>query len=123
MTDAVTTLKRPSTLTEPRLFLGLCNVFTRIAPNFSILAAVPNNKLGKDQPKQFEPLDGEERAAVTLLKRFVIRSPVLALPRAKGWYRPNTDVCDKQIGCVLLQEQEEGRNRAVGYWSRTLNDK
>lgn len=31
------------------------------------------------------------------------------------------DACDKQIGCVLLQEQPNGKDRVVRYWSRLLN--
>lgn len=35
----------------------------------------------------------------------------------------NTDGCDKQTGCVFLQNQNVGSNRPIGYWSCTLKDK
>lgn len=30
------------------------------------------------------------------------------------------DVCDVQMGCVLLLEQSDKRTKPVGYWSRSL---
>lgn len=34
----------------------------------------------------------------------------------------DTVTCDKQIGCVILQEQPDGTTKLIGYWSRSLND-
>lgn len=48
---------------------------------------------------------------------------VLVLPRTKGQYTLEFSAGDKQIGCVILQKQEDGSNRPAGYWIRTLNDK
>lgn len=33
----------------------------------------------------------------------------------------DTDACDKQVGCVPLQEQPEGPVKPVGYCSKSLN--
>ena len=32
----------------------------------------------------------------------------------------DVDASKYQLGCALLQEQDDGRLRPVGYWSRTL---
>lgn len=47
--------------------------------------------------------------------------PILAMPKLKGKYIIDTDRCDGKFGCVLLQEQPEGIDRPIGYWSRSLN--
>lgn len=46
---------------------------------------------------------------------------VITLPRSKGHLTTNTDACDKQGGCVLMQEQLEGTKTQLSYGSRTLN--
>lgn len=35
-------------------------------------------------------------------------------------YTVDTDVCDWQVGCGLLQQQEQWISQPLGYWSRTL---
>lgn len=47
--------------------------------------------------------------------------PVLALPRDEGKLTVDTDACDKQIGCVLLQEKPHGTTKRIGYWSRSFH--
>lgn len=47
----------------------------------------------------------------------------MALPRSISQQTLDTDACGKQIGCELLQQEEDGRNRPVGFWSRTSSDK
>lgn len=47
---------------------------------------------------------------------------VLALSDAFGQYIINTDVCDTQVGCVLLQKQEEKVLNPADYWSKALGD-
>lgn len=46
-----------------------------------------------------------------------------ALPQAIGHYTVDTVTRDKNICCMLLQEQLDEPARAIGYWSKTLNDK
>lgn len=41
---AIHNLKSPTTLTKPKYFLGLCNVFRRFVPNFLGVAALFNKK-------------------------------------------------------------------------------
>ena len=50
----------------------------------------------------------------------MITPPVLALPKYGRPYTLDTDACDYQVGCVLLQLQEDNTLRPVGYWYRTL---
>lgn len=48
--------------------------------------------------------------------------PVLALPRLNGKFTINTDTCDTQVGCVLLQEKEDKVLKPISYGSRSLCD-
>lgn len=54
------------------------------------------------------------------MKEVLISPLVLALPKSKGEYTLDTDICDIQIECVVLHKQQDGSNRAAGYWILTL---
>ena len=116
---AIEGFPEPTNTTDVRSFLGLCNVFRRFVPNFARVAAPLNLMLQKGQPDKFDELTDEQKAAFNELKERLISPPILALPQPHGHYVLDTDACDKQVGCVLMQEQE-GTLRPIGYWSRSL---
>lgn len=118
--DAVKNFKPLRSVTDVRSFLGLCNVFRRFIPNFARVAAPLTAKLEKDHPQRFPSLSPTEENAFESLKQLLISPPVLALPRADGHYTLDTDACDVQVGCVLIQDQRDGPPRSIGYWSRKL---
>lgn len=60
------------------------------------------------------------KKAVGVLKDKLVAPPVLALPQLAGQYTIDTDACDTQIGCVILQEQEDKVSNPTRYWSRSL---
>lgn len=65
----------------------------------------------------------EEDALLTLdtLKDKLISPPVLSLPKHNGNYTLEADRCDKQVECVFLQHQDDGKiHRPIGHWSQTL---
>jgi len=118
--DAVRCFKPLRSTTDVRSFLGLCNVFRRFVPNFARVSAPLNDKLRKGEPARFAGLTDEETTAFDRLKDLLTSPPILALPRADGHFTLDTDACDRQVGCVLLQAQPDDQMRPVGYWSRTL---
>ena len=60
--------------------------------------------------------------AFTTFKSQLINPRVLAIPKADRRYTLDTDACDYQVSCVLLQEQDEETNpKPIGYWSRSLS--
>lgn len=77
-------------------------------------------KLRKGQRQTFNGLADDEISALETLKVKLVEPPVLALSRSQRAYTVDTDVCDKQIGCVLLQKQPERTDEPLGYWSRLL---
>lgn len=118
--DAIRKAFPPRTVKELQSFLGLCNVYRRFVPNFARIAAPLTKKLRKGEPQNFGDLDKAESEAYERLRDSMISPPVLALPRAGYSYTLDTDACDYQVGCVLLQEQPDKTLRPVGYWSRSL---
>ena len=105
-----------------RSFLGLCNVYRRFVPNFSRIAKPLNQRLMKGQQTTWGDLNEEEQQACETLKDKLVNPPILVLPRLGRRYTIDTDACDVQVGCVLLQEQDcEKTTKPIGYWSRTLS--
>lgn len=46
--------------------------------------------------------------------------PVLTIPHPNRRFVVDVNACADQLGCALLQKQEDGDLRHVGYYSRTL---
>lgn len=56
------------------------------------------------------------------LKDALVSWLVLALPNCTGQMTLYTDAGDKQVGCILLQKQEDKTVRLFGYCSCSLNN-
>jgi hypothetical protein len=84
------------------------------------LAAPLNKYLTGEQPETFD-LDETALSSHAALKMAVTTAPVLALPRKEGRYIVEADASASQLGAQLLQEQEDGSYRPLGYWSRQCN--
>ena len=120
-TDAVKRFKEPTMQTELRSFLGLCNVYRRFVPNFARTADPLNAFLKKGCTTELPPFNEEQSAAFELLKKALLSPPILRLPRAYLSYSVDTDACNHQVGCALLQTYPDGICRPIGFWSRSLN--
>lgn len=68
------------------------------------MAAAFNKQLKKGERATFE-LNDEEQKTVDKPKEKLTTPPVLVLPRFESQFIIEADECDKQAGCVLLQEQ------------------
>ncbi len=55
------------------------------------------------------------------LKHALLNPPILCFPQYGKPYIIDVNVTKGQIGCALLQDQEDGKLLPVEYWSRTLN--
>lgn len=102
--DAIHELQVPSGSTALKSFLGLCNVFRPLVPNFVRIASTVSKRLGNSQPKELGPLTGEELSALETVMVKLISPPALTLPKSEEQYNLNTDACTRQIGCVPLQK-------------------
>jgi RNase H-like domain found in reverse transcriptase len=113
-------MTHPTTQTELRSFLGLCNVYRRFIKGFAKIAAPLNILLRKGETSQLSPLSPEQVFAFDTLRASLLHPPILALPRIEGAFTLDTDASDNQLGCCLLQEQPDGTQKPIGYWSRGL---
>ena len=118
--EAITKALPPRNKTQVRAFLGMCNVYRRFVNGFTRIAHPLNKKVCKDQPESWEHLSDDELTAFEQLKKSLVTAPILALPREGYPYTLDTDASDRQLGCCLLQQQEDGTLHPIGYWSRTL---
>lgn len=118
--DCLRYAKHPTTQTQLRSFLGLCNVYRRFVPNYAAVAHPLNQLLTKGNPSKLPSLNEEQTKAFAMLRDALISPPVLALPRPALPFTVDTDASDYQIGCALMQEHEDGIRYPIGFWSRSL---
>jgi len=104
----------PTTRTQVRSFIGMCNVFRRFLPNFSRVATPLTDIMGSTGPVTVAPPTPEQLFAFEELKRRLTQPPVLALALASLQYVLDVDACGTQVGAALLQQQEEGGLRHGG---------
>ena len=120
-TEAVKRFKHPTTQTELRSFLGLCNVYRRFVPNFAHTAAPLNSLLKKGCPYDLPALNEFQIKPFDLLKQALTEPPVLRLPRVGLPFSVDTDACNHQIGCALMQTHDDDARYPIGFWSRSLS--
>lgn len=112
--------RTPRIKKDLRSFLGMCNVYRRFVKDYAKVArpllALTSSKI----PDPLPPFTGEQMEAFKDLKDRLTHTPILALPRPTGHYIVDTDASATQVGCVLLQEQEDRAYKPVRYWSRVL---
>jgi len=104
----------PTTRTQVRSFIGMCNVFRRFVPNIARVATPLTDLMGSTAPVTVAPPTPEKLFAFEELKRRLTQPPVLALPLASLQYVLYVDVCGTQVVAALLQEQEKGGLRPGG---------
>ena len=119
-TKALQTARPPTTQSELRSFLGLCNVYRRFISGFAKIASPLNALLRKGESPQLGVLSKEQLQSFDTLRAKLLNPPILALPRKEGMFTLDTDASNEQIGCCLFQTQPDGANHPVGYWSRGL---
>lgn len=119
-TEALRQAVFPKTKTQMKSFLGACNVYRRFVKDFAKRAR-PLTELTKNEVgPQLPPPTDVQVAAFDDLKAALVSPPVLAIPHPTRRFVVDVDACTDQLGCALLQEQEDGELRSVEYYSRTL---
>jgi len=113
----------PTTRTQVRSFVGMCNVFRRFVPNFSRMAAPLTDIMGSTAPVLVPSATPLQQQAFDRLKEAITTPPVLALPRRGRKDVLDVDACGTQVGAALLQEQDDGKLQTVAYISRRLATK
>lgn len=120
MTSTIGELNKQTNQAEIRSFLGLFSVFRRFMPDFCRVAAPFNKKLCKEQTVQFQTLTEAKETEVKQLNFLLTNLPNVDLPRADRHLTIDIDACESHLVWVLLQQQQDGRMRQLGYLWRIL---
>jgi Reverse transcriptase (RNA-dependent DNA polymerase) len=90
-TKALKTARPPTTQSELRSFLGLCNVYRRFISGFAKFASPLNALLLKRESPQLGVLSKEQLQSFDTLRAKLLKPPILELPRKEGLFTLNTD--------------------------------
>ena len=110
----------PTTHTQLRSFVGMCNVFRQFLPNLTLMAAPLTNFMGSTDPVLMPSATPLQQQALDRLKEALKTRPVLALPRRGRKYVLDVDASGTQVGTALLQEQDDGKLQPAAYMGRRL---
>ena len=126
-TEAIRSSQAPRTPRQVREFTGLCNYFRASIKDFAKLAAPLNKLLAKDAKWRRGELPEEAQEAYEQLKEALTNPPVLAYPNPNLDYHLVVDAslglqgAPGGLGASLIQIDEQGVPRAVGFASRGLS--
>jgi len=108
----------PSTTDEVRSFLGLTGYYRKFVKDYAEWAHPLVSLLKKGVSYEW---GAPQQLAYEHLREALISDPCLAAIRPYGRLILDTDASDYAVGAVLSQVQD-GEERVLGYFSRTLND-
>ena len=113
---AIVEMPRPTTVKQVRSFVGKCNYYRELIPNYAQLAK-PLYELLKFANK-FE-WRAQEQTAFDTLKRILSTYPIVCHPNYDYPFKVQTDASDDGIGAILTQTIE-GQERIIRCTSRVL---
>ena len=116
--EAIVNFAEPKTKRELLRFLGMSGFYRRFCENYSTVA-MPLTNLLKNRVKFEWTKDCQE--AFDKLKGILASSPVLMAPDFSKPFKMAVDASDIGIGAVLLQEDSNGLERPICYYSKKLN--
>ena len=99
-------------------FLGMAGYYRKFCPNFSTIAEPLTRLLGKRVKFVWSPACEN---AFQKLKAILRSSPVLAAPDFTLPFKLAVDASDVAAGAVLLQEEKDGVDHPVCYYSKKFN--
>ena len=116
--EAIANFPRPESKKQLMRFLGMAGYYRRFCPNFATVAEPLTQLLGKR-----EKFIWSERCdkAFEELKAMLQSAPVLAAPDFESSFKLAVDASDVAAGAVLLQEDDEGVEHPVCYFSKKFN--
>ncbi|UYV83325.1 hypothetical protein LAZ67_23000532, partial [Cordylochernes scorpioides] len=115
--EAIAKFPTPNSITDARSFIGLCSYYRRFMENFAEKAAPLHEVLKKDNKFTW---NSDQQDAFDSLKKALMSEPVLAYFEEQLPTELHTDASGYGIGAVLVQ-LNDGKERPVGYASRTLS--
>jgi hypothetical protein len=126
--QAVRDMKPPTSVTEVRQFLGLCNYFRTHVRNFSTIAGPLNFLTSKKAGWRGGPLPPDAKNSFQLLKEALTKEPVVAYPKSDRKFHLYVDAAtggannSGGFGAILGQPDDKNNLQVVAYASRSLKD-
>ena len=118
--------KPPTTVTEIRQFLGLCNFFRTHVKSFALISSPLSQLTCKAANWRNGILPPSARRAFETLRKALISEPVVAYPRRNRPYSLIVDAStggegsEGGMGAILCQTDEKGHMCVIAYASRGL---
>ena len=116
--EAIAKFPQPESKKQLMRFLGMAGYYRRFCPNFAAVAEPLTQLLSKRVKFIWS-----ERCdkAFEELKAMLQSAPVLAAPDFRSPFKLAVDASDVAAGAVLLQEDDEGVEHPVCYFSKKFN--
>jgi hypothetical protein len=114
---AIAEWPQPQSVKDLRKWLGLANYLHKYTKDYAAMARPLTQLLKKDVDWSWNE---QAEAAFQSIKASLLTAPILALPDDSKPFSVVCDASDFAIGCALLQEDDDGRERVVSYQSRQL---
>ena len=108
----------PTTRKELMRFLGMAGYYRKFCRNFASVCEPLTNLLKKSSV--FEWSDSCQKAFETI-KSLLVSAPVFATPDFDKPFMLTVDASDVGAGAVLLQEDSNGVDHPIGYFSHKFN--
>ena len=118
--EAIQKLIAPTTKSQLRSYLGLLNYYRSFIPQFAKIAN-PLHRLLSNHVK-FE-WTHECQQAFRMLNASLISHPVLQCSDQSKPFIIHADASDHAVGAVLSQLDDNGKEHAIAYLSRSLSDR
>ncbi len=115
--EAIVNMKSPTNIKETRRFLGIAGFYGTHIDEFSHLAALLTDITRNNQPFRWT-VDCQQ--AFEDLKNKLVTSHILVKANLSKQFILETNASQHQVAAVLLQYDDEGLPRAVGYFSKKL---
>ena len=118
---AVRSFTPPTNLKEVRAFIGFCNYFRRMVPNFSRRAGPLISMTKLNSGWKSGPLPKEALGSFEDMKQALSSCPVVGYSRTGGQYVLTVDAATSGLGAILSQVNSN-EETIVSYWSRTVRE-
>src|SRR6266511_3970871 len=108
----------PYNTTQLRGFLGLAQYYRQYVKDYADVAGPMYDILNNDAPEYWGPA---QQTAFDDLKEKLTSEPIRAHPNFDKSFKLYTDASDTELGAVLAQDDEEGKERVIAFEARRLN--